>query len=138
MDETIEWAEDLPADCPPNDAVAPQNALFYRLVNNIPPVDRDFWSHRKLNPNKRFNVSECIARSCSVLSDLEGCSQIIKLPTQKNKRIVQLVLPPQSGLIRKTGRNLYHYSWWRAGTFDPISASIDLLLQDEDEKQKSR
>ena len=137
MDEKIGWAEDLPPDCPPADAVAPQNNVFYRLVDNIPPVERDFWSHRKLNPNKNFNTTECVARSCSVLSDLEGCSLVIKLPTQRNKRIVQLTLPAQSGLVKKTGRNLYHYSWWRAGNFDPLSASLAVLLPEINDQRGS-
>lgn len=137
MDEIIEWAEDLPAHCPPADAVAPENDLFYRLVNNVPPVDRDFWSHRKLNPSKKFNTSECIARSCSLISDLERCFQVAKLPTQQNKRIVQLILPPQSGRIKKTGRNFSHYSWWRGGNFDPISASSEILRADSDDQRES-
>lgn len=128
MDENVEWAEDLPPGCPPADAVAPQNNLFYRLVNNVPPFDRDFWSQRKLYPSKKFNTSECIAHACSVLSNLERCSQLVKLPTHKHKRILQLTLPPQSGHIKKTGKDLYHYSWWRVANFDPISASVEVPL----------
>ncbi len=137
MDENIDWAEDLPPDCPPADAVAPQNALFYRLVDNIPPLDRDFWSHRKLYPSKNFNTTDCMARSCSVLSDLEGCFQLAKLPTQKKKRIVQLTLPPQSGRIKKTGKPFYHYSWWRTGSFDPISASVEVPLAELNDQRGS-
>jgi len=127
MDENIDWVEDLPPDCPPADAVAPQNDLFYRLVENVPPLDRDFWSHRKLYPSKKY-TSECIGRACSLISDLEGCFQVAKLPTQQNKRIVQLSLPPESGRVKKTGKNPWHYSWWRTRNFDPISGSIDVTL----------
>lgn len=138
MDESIEWDEDLPPGCPPADAVAPQNNLFYRLVNNFPPVDRDFWSHRKCYASKKFNTNECIARSCSVHSDLEACSQLVKLPTHKNKRIVQFPLSPQSGRIKKTGASLYHYSWWRASNFDPVSASVEVELQAADDQRGSK
>jgi len=126
MAENIAWAEELPLECPPVDAAAPQNDLFYRLVDNVPPSSRDFDSHRKLYPAKKFNISECIARSCSLLSNLEGCADLAKLPTHKHKRIIQLILPPQSGRVKKTGKNQYHFSWWRVENFDPISASIEV------------
>lgn len=119
------WAEPLPSDCPPKDAISPNNDSFYRLVNSFPPNDEDFHSHRKLYPNKPFHANECVARSCSVFSSLQDCNKIRKLPRHKEKRIVKLILTPKSGLIMQRGRNKYHYSWWRTKIFDPISNCIE-------------
>ena len=66
------WAESLPDGCPPENAFAPQNDMFYRLVDTVPPEDKDFWSHRKLFPNRKFNISECLACSCSMPTSFIG------------------------------------------------------------------
>jgi len=128
VEPILEWAEPLPKDCPPKDSFAPQNEKFYRLVESIPPVERDFWSTRMLFPDKRFNTSECIARACSIISDMAGCYNILKLPAQRNKKIVEITLPPESGLIKKTGRRSYHFSWWRAKGFNPIPYCVEVSL----------
>ena len=119
------WAENIPEGCPPDNAFPPQNDTFYRLVDAVPPEERDFWSHRKLFPTRIFNASECLACSCSIISDLQSCIRIAKLPTQKNKRIVKLALPPESGLIKQTGGHLTHFSWWRALDFNPIPLCVE-------------
>ena len=126
MTDVTEWAEELPPNCPPVDAVQPDNTHFYRLVESIPPRDKDFWSQRKLYPLKSFNTTECIARSCSLLSTIESSLELIKLPTQQNKKIVKVILPPPSGRIKKTGRDVAHFSWWRVKNFDPISACVEV------------
>jgi hypothetical protein len=126
MTENGIWAEELPDNCPPTDAIQPNNMPFYRLVGNIPPEERDFWSHRKLYPNKDFGLSECVIRACSVISNLDQCRILLKLPTQQGKLIVEITLPPESGLIKKTRKNQYHYSWWRKKDFDPIPICVEI------------
>ncbi len=115
-----EWAENLPSDCPPKSAITPKYETFYRLVKQFPPTEKDFDSHRKLFPNKSFKTNECRVRSLSIFNDLGECAKLLKLPLHKNKQIVQLVLPPESGVILQTGNNPTHYSWWKAAKFNPI------------------
>jgi len=50
---TIEWFEDLPENCPPNNAYSPNHDRFFRLAKQYPPTERDFFSHRKLYPMNR-------------------------------------------------------------------------------------
>jgi hypothetical protein len=120
MRNNFEWAETLPPACPPSDAVQPNNIIFYRLIESNPPREEDFWSQRKLYPSKIFHANECIARSCSLMKTLEGCIDLRKLPAQSNKKIVKITLPLSSGLIKKTGKDAVHHSWWRAHNFNPI------------------
>jgi hypothetical protein len=126
MVENIDWLEELPPKCPPADAVEPNNDLFYRLVGSVPPRDNDFWSHRKLYPSKKFNTTECVARSCSLIATIEYCLELLKLPAQHNKRIVKLILPSRAGLVKQTGLHIAHYSWWRTKDFDPINVCIEI------------
>ncbi len=117
-----EWAEELPPNCPPDAAFPPNHDVFYRLVGQFPPTEEDFFSHRKLYPRKRFHVDECQARSVSIFNRLEEGAKILKLPAHKNKKIVKLVLPPESGVMLQTGQNKAHYSWWRSKRYTPIPA----------------
>lgn len=118
-----EWVEELPQDCPPTEAVPPNNDAYFRLVN-IPVSSQDFDSHRRLFPKKFFRVSECVARSTSLFSNLSACVEMRKFPLHRGKKLVRLILPPDSGLVMSTGEKDDHLSWWRATGFDPIGAVI--------------
>lgn len=114
----MNWIEDLPANCPPGDAIQPNNNEFYRLVNSNPPTPDDFLSYRQLWPNKLFNKSECIVRSISIFSNVENILRVKKLTTQKDKFIAKIVLQKKDGVIKQTCADQAHYSWWRTRGFD--------------------
>lgn len=122
--EHMEWAEPLPAECPPSDATSPNNEEYFRLVETIPPSESDFHSQRMLYPNKQFRTSECRARSLSLFLSHTECLMKTKLPNLKHKRIVSIALPPKSGVVLKTGP-ASHYSWWRAKHFDVVAYCSD-------------
>jgi len=121
----MDWFEELPDNCPPKSADKP-NGEYFRLVENNPADEDDFISHRSRWPKKKFNVSECVARSLSVFSDLSGAEKLKKLPRHKSKAIVKLSLSEDMGLIKQTGRNKLHHSWWRTTTAD-IFNSIEYV-----------
>jgi len=124
MDINYKWIEDpLPPNCPPDDAINPNNMAFYRLVASFPPRREDFYSLRKIFPNKKpyNNQDECIQRSCSLFSTYNACDFIRKTFSRHNtKKIVKITLPPTCGLIKKTCSKDNHYSWWMIKKFDPI------------------
>ena len=112
------WAEPLPPGCPPFDAYPPDtDSCYYRLVDTIPPQITDFHSNRMLFP-KRHVEDECIARAVSLLGSDGACAISQKFPTLRHKKPLRIVLPPESGLIKKTGND--HWSWWRARGFDIV------------------
>ena len=110
------WKEELPDNCPPEDAKAPNEKELYRLVSSNPPTDNDFDSHRALYPNKIFNVSDCQAHSISIINNLSDIEKMKKLPLHKNKIIVRLQLELKDGLIKQTGK-ITHFSWWVSKNF---------------------
>jgi hypothetical protein len=118
----MNWHETLPDKCPPHDALLPDNEKYFRLVSNIPPNEDDFSSHRKIWPYKKFNTSECRARSLSIQKDLEFTKSLLRLPANVSKYIVSVILKQDSGVILKTGQSLSHYSWWRSTHFAISSA----------------
>lgn len=107
------WFENLPENCPPPDAVNPSNFLCFRLATQNPPVEADYLSHRQIYPERKFNVSECRARSLSIFSERAECENIKKLPVHRGKHIVALRLFPKCGVVKHTGKlEEAHYSWW--------------------------
>lgn len=118
--EDMEWAEQLPPDCPPGNSFPPNEQTYYRLVSNFPPTEKDFYSQRMLYPEKDFRVDECRARAISLFTNLRVCEKVRKLPTQRNNRIiVELVLKKDCGVILRTGQQAHH-SWWRRRCYNPI------------------
>lgn len=115
---SFDWAEALPPDCPPEDAIQPVG-IFYRFVESVPTTKRCFLSQRALAPNKKFKgVSDCVARSLSIVKGVENAYQLQRLPTLKNKIMLKLYLTRQAGLVKRTFKRCGHYSWWRNRHFD--------------------
>jgi hypothetical protein len=113
----MNWYEELPPNCPPEEASIP-NDMYFRL-GSIPPDDSDFWSHRRRFPAKKFHVNECVARSLSVFDDLTAAERLKNLlPTMRSKPIFQIDLTEKDGLIQQTGNDEHHFSWWRSTEFD--------------------
>lgn len=113
----MNWYEQLPPNCPPEEASLPE-ATYFRL-GSIPPDDSDFWSHRQRFPHKKFHVSECVARSLSIFDDQEAAERLKRLlPAMRLKPIFQLDLTEKDGLVQQTGNDSHHFSWWRSTEFD--------------------
>lgn len=120
------WFEELPDQCPPEEAYSPQGMTVYRFSFTELPTNNDFLSHRLLYPDGIFGVSECRARSLSVFDNLDTCKNMHKLPRfrRRFKSILKLDLREDDGLIMKTSTNPYHYSWWRS-----ISFNVELVTK---------
>lgn len=122
----MNWIEQLPDKCPPNDAMNPNGLTFYRLTKTSPITEKDLHSQRRLQPNKSFEIEECIVCSLSIWQNVDNCIELLKLPLHKKKLIVKFVLHSNDGLVLKTfGPN--HYSWWATDSFN-ISA-VQLVEQ---------
>lgn len=119
----MQWSENLPEQCPPDNAFDPDGLVFYRLCDTAPPTENDFKSHRALCPTCNFkNVSECIAHSLSVWDNVEKCLNLLKLPRHKGKSAMKLELTSNDGLVLQTFKP-NHFSWWRTQSFDTASVT---------------
>jgi len=118
-----EWFEDLPEQCPPNDA-KDCNGDFYRIANGDPAQSADFFSQRRLAPDKVFKgkgIDECIARAVSLFANLDDAKKRLKLPKFKRANIALVELRPKDGMMKKTFADS-HYSWWRTKDFNVSQA----------------
>lgn len=113
----MEWYEELPTQCPPNDATTPHHEIFFRAIKGESPQNEDFLSQRKEKPTADFkDIDECIAHALSVFKQESDLDKLMKLPRFKNGRIIEITLKPEDGLIKKTFKKS-HYSWWRSKNF---------------------
>ena len=109
----MNWYEQLPPLCPPADA-NPCNGRYYRIAKGNPANDSDFFSQRKLQPDKVFvgpGVDECIAHAISLFADENDVAKRLKL------------LQPKDGVMKKTFSDS-HFSWWRSNDFDVSQAKV--------------
>jgi hypothetical protein len=115
----MNWFEQLPDSCPPDDATSPKDETFYRIAKGNPVTSDDFVSQRKMNPHKLFaGIDECISLAVSVYKNFDDALITSKLPNFKNSScIIQVILSEDDGLVKKTGKRS-HYSWWRTIKFD--------------------
>lgn len=122
----MEWFEDLPKYCPPAD-VKECNGDYYRIANGNPATSSDFFSQRRMQPDKVFKgngVDECIARAISLFKDKEDAQKRLKLPKFRHSVIAVVRLEPKDGVMKKTFRDS-HYSWWRSTDFNANQAKVE-------------
>lgn len=120
-----QWFEVLPEQCPPEDATA-CNGCYYRIANGDPAKSEDFFSQKKLQPDKIFKgegIDECVARAISLFSNREEAEKRLKLPKFKNAKIALVTLELKDGVLKKTF-GVAHYSWWRTVNFDVTQAKV--------------
>jgi hypothetical protein len=126
-----EYAEYLPEGCPPGSAQPAMNVTFFRLVKKFPPMSEDFMTHKILNPDRDYKSKACESCAVSVMTDILGAKNLLKLPTQRGKKIARLKLITATGVYQQTGRDPHHHSWWLYRHFDPINV-CEALEFDED------
>lgn len=116
----ISWAEDLPVNCPPNDAIEPDGP-YYRLADTYPPANEDFLSHFSLFPKRNYTGRECKAKSLSVFSTMEACENARKAtPVLRKKLTIRITLSPGCGVVKPESPPDDHFFWWKYLAFDPI------------------
>lgn len=125
------WKEDLPRNCPPDNAFEMERKV-YRFIKNREPQERDFYPYIKLYPNKRLkNICKAYA-----LSFFDTKENAIKARSNAKNDVGNYIAEVQ--IIRETGRNIYtqksgHYSTWLYETWNYSNFAIENIERiDED------
>ena len=104
------WPEYYPENCPPNEA-RKETLEVYRLVDNNPPVKKDFLPSIIEYPNRQF-PDICLACGVSVFTDIRGTKRTKKrYKALRNKKIAKGKIFKDDGLILET-LSKYHITWW--------------------------
>ncbi len=118
------YLDNLPAQCPPNDAIDQPLVGVWRVVGNNPPAAADFWSHARLGWKKPPTVSDCDFSSCSLFLSRDKVAKLAsRLPKARisNPRLAKLNVPVGAGRSQ-VNRKTEHVHFWMYGTFDPVAA----------------
>lgn len=114
-----EYLEDLPAKCPPKESIDEVVESAWRFIGGATVVDKDFYSHAKLNKENRKNATACDFASCSMFTH-KRAKDMAKNQFFKRKLAAKLHIPQGAGkhLLDEAG----HYHFWFYAGFDPSSA----------------
>ena len=122
---TARFRDELPAECPPKAAIEIiGETIVYRMVENIPPKEKDFRSQRTLQPNKDFSLSECQVRGLSVFTEKADAETAAKgSKNLQGAMVAKVTLNRGAGYIQKTPskRRKSHCTWWPYKAFDILT-----------------
>ena len=103
-----QWFEELPSSCPPFDSVE-CNGTYFRVSYGNPAESEDFFSQKRLAPNKVFKgegIDDCIVRAVSVFSLLEDAKRLLKLPKFKHANIAEVAFGLWMEKLRRHSKTL--------------------------------
>jgi hypothetical protein len=102
-------------DCPPPDA-QPCSGDIYRLVSSVPPTESDFESHFDKYADRDWKGQECIARGLSVCLSFDAAAKLRKrFKAYAAHKVALASIMPAMGVIKQTGQNADHHTWWPSG-----------------------
>lgn len=119
------WKEDLPANCPCNNAIEQDNYDCYRLVDFNPVQAKDFDCYYNQNIEKRPQYEKkahthCLSKGLSVYSTEDQARAGSKLPALKDKKFISLLkLQKSSGSVSEANEH-GHMTWWLYKDADPV------------------
>lgn len=122
--QPMDFLEDLPAGCPPDDAKDCELPEVYRLLTSDQVSSEDFLSQAALGVNPPKGMDLCRWASCSLVLDAKIQK---KLPKFKDTHhfAAMLRVPAGAGKSRKSGKN--HYDFWCANEFDITGSVVEVI-----------
>ena len=109
---SLSYAEGLPHQCPPEDAVDGPLEAVYRLVANQTPTPQDFASKAALGDTCPLDTDECNWSSCSLSKRAKSLLKYKRLKVEK-PFIVTLVIPIGVGRHKLGDSKRGHLDFWR-------------------------
>ena len=89
-------------------------------MSDYPPTECDFDSVWKEQPERRENLDPCLGRGLSVFDTAEEAEKRRSYNTLRDKVVCEVIIPPDSGFILKTGT--HHYTWWPWRSYDILAS----------------
>jgi hypothetical protein len=122
MKEAYLYGEELPDQCPPEDALDDPLPEVYRLVATASPVANDFASKASLGLEKPVSTkaTDCEWASCSLSLSADELLKIKGL-RRRLRYVAKLSIPAGAGKHRTKGKSL-HVDFWRYSSFELATA----------------
>ena len=125
----MKFKETLPPSCPPIEVKPPSNPTLWRLVGQPSVNPEDFQSHAARFPLRTYS-DPCKARAVSLITSLEACRSLTKLPSPNVRGLThaaEVKCDQQAGVYDHNGPT--HVSFWLASHVDPLTlvCSVEAL-----------
>lgn len=117
----MEFLENLPPHCPPNEAVDVSFAEVWRVVAGPSPTVGDFMSNAHKGWPKRPTDTDCEHASCSFFTNKDLVRSLAKrMPKLRypEPHVSTLTIPEGAGMSLAGGP---HVHLWMYDTFDPVA-----------------
>lgn len=121
------FAETLPNECPPIDAIDQALKPAFRIVDGSTVNGEHFKSHAAKGMSPPTNLDACRWASCSLFLEKEAAIAMTKLPRKRMAapHIAELSISAGSG-CSKVNSSTKHVDFWMYAGFDPTKALIKL------------
>jgi hypothetical protein len=120
------FKEELPLQCPPEDAVEDAIAVAYRMVYANPPTEDDFKSKKALG-HLFTGDDECGFASCSLNANLMKAQRLAALPKPREKgaMVAKVSIPAGWGMWKQNSKKHIHY--WMYDVFDHTKVVLEVM-----------
>lgn len=109
----MNFAEDLPAECPPATAIDIERGPVYRLLEGDKAGPESFYSHAKRKKPNRLNTNPCNFASCSLLGDFEKYLKNLPNMRKYHTHVALLNVPKGIGVSKsKQKGGAMHVDFW--------------------------
>ena len=126
------WKEELPENCPPEEAFEMKQTVF-RLLKDKEPQESDFYSFIKLNPDNNRYKNLCKAYAISSFNTKEN----VLIAKKKSKRNIGNYVCEME-ITKEVGKNDFtvksgHFSTWIYSSWEYTNFAINNIEKiDED------
>lgn len=127
LGEDMQYKEELPAQCPPAEALDGEILEAYRVVYSSPPVAHDFLSKSALGNDLLPGMDPCCFASCSLNESVQNVVRIAQLPKPREKGalVAKISIPAGAGRWVKNKRK--HIDFWMYEGYDPTSSFVEMV-----------
>jgi hypothetical protein len=106
------YAEDLPHQCPPQDAIEAELDVVYRLVANAVPNSDDFASKAARGEPCDDTALQCAWASCSLFKKARSLSKYTRI-REEYPYLATLRIPADAGRFKGGESKRGHVDFWR-------------------------
>ena len=124
----IDFAEELPAQCPPQDA---NDVKFERIFRTIPDeeIEQKHFLSKMANGDKlQYGTDPCRFASCSMYTAKRAARKMLQFPKFTGGTVAELTIPEGSGESKKKKQ---HVDFWAYQDFNFLEA-VTKIHTDED------
>lgn len=120
----IVWAEDLPANTPPNDIVFAEgnDDYIFRLSESETGYNEQDFVPLARKPHRQFNqnlLGQSYGLSSFINEDAARRHMLLPQIRGKFKSLVKICINPEYGVLKNTPskNNVDHFTWWHTQAF---------------------